>query len=341
LGDDALPDNAPQTPMGLLDWLSRKPAAKPLADSGASGNSSYLGADSDIASGALKLKTYPGVMVRPPGSPEADATASKIKVASAAAANRAEARRNQRNTYRDLLHQVVREAMVRNGMLSASYKFKVLSLDARGLSFLVMMDLPLEFGEQVERLGSIETMIISNAKARHQLQVTAVYWRIAPVPAHEQFKMSVPPRDSLPAPLAPIAPMAASAAPRSSAPAPAPAPVQAPIQAQVPVPPVPVPAPAPPQPARVQAPSPVLADEIAALKQALASGAAPLAAGAASSKAGAITAVMKATQAPEPAPKAKVDKSGNLLLTGFEETEMVDPDEEYPQLGSTQYGDMR
>jgi hypothetical protein len=304
--------------MGLFDWLSRKPAARPLADSGASGHSSYLGADSDIVSGATKLKTYPGVMVRPPGSPEADATANKIKLASAAAASRAEARRNQRNAYRDLLHQVVREAMVRNGMLSASYKFKVLSLDSRGLSFLVMMDLPLEFGEQVQRLSAIETMIISNAKARHQLLVTAVYWRVAPVPAHEQFKMNVPPRDSAPAPL--TANLAKT-------------PATQPSGAQVAVP-------APLQPARAAAPSPVLAEEIAALKQALAAGAAP-AAVAAGGKAGAVTAVMKAAQPPEPEPQAKVDKSGKLLLTGFEETEMVDPDEEYPQLGNTQYGDMR
>jgi hypothetical protein len=316
--------------MGLFDWLSRKPAARALADSGASGNSSYLGADSDIASGAPKLKTYPGVMVRPPGSPEAEATASKIKVASVAAASRAEARRNQRNAYRDLLHQVVREAMVRNGMLSASYKFKVLSLDARGLSFLVMMDLPLEFGQQVERLGAIENMIIGNAKTRHQLMVTAVYWRVAPVPVHEQFKMSVPPRDSAPAPLAGAPAPVAQQAPRVSAPVVAPAmrtPV-APIQ------------PAPLKPAPAQASSPVLAEEIAALKQALAAGAVPVAA-LAGNKAGAITAVMKATQAPEPPPKAPVDKSGNLLLTGFEETEMVDPDDGYPQLGNTQYGDIR
>ena len=42
---------------------------------------------------------------------------------------------------RELLYAVVREAMVRAGVLSSSYKFKVLSLDPRGRQFLVMVDL--------------------------------------------------------------------------------------------------------------------------------------------------------------------------------------------------------
>ena len=38
-------------------------------------------------------------------------------------------------------HGMVREAMVRVGILSAGYKFKVLSLDSSGQRFVVMVDL--------------------------------------------------------------------------------------------------------------------------------------------------------------------------------------------------------
>ena len=50
-------------------------------------------------------------------------------------------RKQERLERRELLYAVVREAMVRAGVLSSSYKFKVLSLDQRGRQFLVMVDL--------------------------------------------------------------------------------------------------------------------------------------------------------------------------------------------------------
>ncbi len=78
---------------------------------------------------------------------------------------------------RELLYTVVRDAMIRAGVLSASYKFKVLSLDGRGRQFLVMVDLArIERGE-TSRLAEIEALIAQNAKARHDIVVTAVYWR--------------------------------------------------------------------------------------------------------------------------------------------------------------------
>ena len=57
---------------------------------------------------------------------------------------------------RELLYGVVREAMVRAGVLSSSYKFKVLSLDARGRQFLVMVDLSHGAGGETGRLAEIE-----------------------------------------------------------------------------------------------------------------------------------------------------------------------------------------
>lgn len=86
-------------------------------------------------------------------------------------------RKQERITRREQLYAVVRESMVRAGVLSSTYKFKVLSLDARGLQFLVMVDLAQGSGADMVRLAEIEAMIAQTAKSRHQIMVTAVYWR--------------------------------------------------------------------------------------------------------------------------------------------------------------------
>ncbi len=86
-------------------------------------------------------------------------------------------RRGERTERRELLYTAVRDAMVRAGVLSAGYKFKVLSLDQRGSQFLVMMDLAPEYGGDMERLGEIETLIAQSAKTRFGIGVPAVYWR--------------------------------------------------------------------------------------------------------------------------------------------------------------------
>ena len=83
-----------------------------------------------------------------------------------------------RHAQRERLYAVVREAMIRAGVLSARYKFKVLSLDSKGDQFMVMMDLSQEFGGQIDRLVDIEVLIAQNAKSRHNIRVTAVYWRM-------------------------------------------------------------------------------------------------------------------------------------------------------------------
>jgi hypothetical protein len=300
--------------MGLFDWFSRKGAGK-----SAEQTSSFQGSSQFEAS---RLSPYPGVLVRPGGvdsrpdsSPDSgfvDETGRKIREASAQAKARAQERNVQRNSYRESLHQIVRDAMVQAGFVTASYKFKVLSLDAKGKSFLVMMDLPLEFMRQVQRLGDIEQSIIGVAQSRYQLLVSAVYWRVAEAAAAQPV--------ATPAQQQPIAPAAITQPLAQAAPV---------VQAAPPA----VAKPAP----RAQ---PVLADEVSALKAALAAGAAgSAAASAASAKFGAVTAAMASVSANKPVPAAtKSDK--NLLLTGFEETELAD-DDSYPVLGSTQYGDLR
>src|SRR5687767_10939492 len=62
--------------------------------------------------------------------------------ANEAAANNAQPanRKSERMARRELLYTVVRESMTKAGVLSSGYKFKVLSLDARGRQFLVMVD---------------------------------------------------------------------------------------------------------------------------------------------------------------------------------------------------------
>lgn len=88
-------------------------------------------------------------------------------------------RKQERHAMRELLYTVVRESMNKMGVLSSSYKFKVLSLDSRGRQYLVMMDVQrLQTGE-VGRMSEIETLIAQTAKARHDILVTAVYWRVS------------------------------------------------------------------------------------------------------------------------------------------------------------------
>ncbi|MEK9802413.1 MAG: hypothetical protein VW475_03285 [Curvibacter sp.] len=92
---------------------------------------------------------------------------------------RARDRKSQRLERRELLYAVVRESMARVGMLSSSYKYKVLSLDSRGRQYLIMMDLPREMAEHIGQLAEIEEVITQNARQRHHIEVTAVYWRIS------------------------------------------------------------------------------------------------------------------------------------------------------------------
>ena len=125
--------------MSLINWLSQKQNAKPT---GAEAPSAA------VVDGAADSK--------PPGG-----------------------RRAERVERREQLYAVVRHAMSSAGVLSSSYKFKVLSLDSRGASFLVMMDMVSQAAEDPERMSEIEALIASNAKNRFEIIVAAVYWRLS------------------------------------------------------------------------------------------------------------------------------------------------------------------
>ena len=87
-------------------------------------------------------------------------------------------RKGRRILRREQLFGVVRESLIRAGVLSTSYEFKVLTLDANGDSFLVLIDLALPAeGMPDAYLLEIENWIQQSAKARHGMAVRSVYWR--------------------------------------------------------------------------------------------------------------------------------------------------------------------
>jgi len=248
---------------------------------------------------------------RPVGSRTANETAEN----NARPANR----KSERMARRELLYGVVREAMMRAGVLSASYKFKVLSLDARGRQFLVMVDLARSNGSETTRLAEIEALIAQGAKSRYDILVTAVYWRSNDHVAVGD--LSAQPRqrtgDSQPMPLD-SQPVALDSQP-------------APLVSQ-PTPLASKPTPLPPAGSRFE---PIQADEVAAFKRALAAGVTNPGAAAAA-----------AVGAPHGASARAFDGSSKrgpqsyTLLTGFEDTELPDPELRMPALSGTQYGDL-
>lgn len=99
-------------------------------------------------------------------------------------------RRGRRILRREQLFSVVRESLIRAGVLSTSYEFKVLTLDANGDSFLVLIDLALPAQAMPdEYLLEIERWIQQSAKTRHGMDVRSVYWRRKAV--HDQVGMAL------------------------------------------------------------------------------------------------------------------------------------------------------
>ncbi|KRC27087.1 MULTISPECIES: hypothetical protein [unclassified Acidovorax] len=313
--------------MSLFSWFSRKPAPTKPRPNAASETSGLLNADATVPLAAGRQ----GKPMLDPLPPEH-------------AANR----KNERMERRELLYTVVRDAMVRAGVLSASYKFKVLSLDQRGRQFLVMMDLAREYGGETVRLSEIEALIAQTAKTRYDILVTAVYWRI-----NDHVAVGIPQKGI--APLGAALPLGTQQAPAAavrrplppvSAPAPltatpaAPLSRPAPLRPAAPVATAPAPltgtiAPRPPAPVDYEATRPVPrfepieADEVAAFKRALADAAGTNPAPVVPARPGGAP-VRSGPIRPRP-PNA----------TGFEDTEMPGAEERGPDLSSTQYGELR
>ena len=279
--------------------------------------------------------------------------------AATASAQRLEQRRTERNAKRELLFQVVREAMVRVGVLSSAFKFKVLSLDQRGRSFLVMIELSAEFSGEVEKLAEIESMIAQTARNRYEIIVQAVYWRyFNSATTHAKVSAPAPLLGAMHAPISRPAPLfgmdAASPAslavePKPVAAMPSSASARSSVQSGAQAPSAitgsfPIIGATAAQKAVVThpktAPDELGDDEVAAFRRALAAGAAQGAMAAPAST----TATASATPIPpaaKPALPSTLDQArSKLLLTGYEDTEMHD-DDPMPALSGTQYGELR
>lgn len=87
-------------------------------------------------------------------------------------------RKAERQARRELLYGVVRDVMVRAEVLSASYRFKVLSLDSGGRQYIIMMDLLQAKDYLSGWLALMEAQIARNARKQHDITVKTVYWRI-------------------------------------------------------------------------------------------------------------------------------------------------------------------
>ncbi|MDR3067211.1 MAG: hypothetical protein LBV05_17120 [Comamonas sp.] len=115
-----------------------------------------------------------------------------------------QSQRRERSARREQLYVIVREAMVRVGILSAGYKFKVLSLDNVGQRFVVMVDLAPAYAADASQQRRIEALIAELARTRMDAGVHAVYWRVngqlqtaaTPDFAQTQFDGLVPPMNA-------------------------------------------------------------------------------------------------------------------------------------------------
>ena len=210
-------------------------------------------------------------------------------------------RSEERTARRERLYTAVRDAMTRAGVLSSTYKFKVLSLDARGRQYLVMVDLASAEAAAQERLAQIEASIVEGASARYDITVKAVYWRVNDQVAPGERATSERARTSRPSPLEPA----------RTAPAAQPGVKRAGSQYD-----------------------PIQADEVAAFKSALAAGVARPAAAAA-----AAVGIATAASARPAARAARQAEQSYTLLTGFEDTELPDP-KLRSALSGSQYGDL-
>jgi hypothetical protein len=291
--------------MGFLNWFSGKPPARPVV-------TSQTDIHTTLADATRPFKS----------DKSAKSAGSSAKPATSPSPARVEQRRAERNSRRELLFQVVRESMVRVGILSSAFKFKVLALDQRGRTFLVMIDLSSEFAGETDKLSEVEALIAQSAKSRYELVVQAVYWRFYEAVNTSAARMGAA---SAPSPLFGVGLHTNSRpAPLSSLPYPASTSF---ASAQA-------------------AADPLEDDEVEAFKRALASGAQP---GLSIPMGGNTpvrqdTAVQAVPKAPAPVVVVRVVPqavNNKLLLTGYEDTEMHDADEPVPALSGTQYGELR
>jgi len=83
---------------------------------------------------------------------------------------------------REMLFEAIRVTMQAHGILSASYKFRVVRNDKRGHQYFVLVDLSTDFLDSREgapaRLVEVGAAIAKNAAMRYHLVVSGVYWQV-------------------------------------------------------------------------------------------------------------------------------------------------------------------
>lgn len=121
-------------------------------------------------------------------APTTDPTASALTRRNAGTGSKEQ--RLRRTARREHLYAAVRENMIRAGVLSSAYKFKVLTLDHDGLSHVVLIDLQHQALERLtEDEHTLEASLQKLAQERLGLEVRSVYWRTSgPMasPEHER-----------------------------------------------------------------------------------------------------------------------------------------------------------
>ena len=291
--------------MAFLNWFTKK------SDSNAA-----------VLPGSAVQKAHRGHAIAPPAitplSPATPSTPPAPFRPPADPASRSEERKAKRQIRREQLYLAIRQAMTRSGVLAASFKFKVLSLDQRGDQFLVMIDLHPSLGLQEEKVLQSEALIMQIAKAQFGMLVSAVYWRIDTKVGLDKAKQQgqSTTTDSI------VAVAVTGTATGGTAGA---------FARKLAVP-------------RFEA---IDESEMSAFKRALASSVAPI-----TPSAGQVTptangwasslvtsATLAASAATDSLAKSRSGSHSYTLLTGFEDTEMPEL-AELPALSTTQYGDL-
>lgn len=83
---------------------------------------------------------------------------------------------------REMLYEAIKVTMESHGILSASYRFRVVRNDRRGHMYFVLMDLSTDFMHNRQgrpaQLVALGAAIGKNAAARYAIMVSGVYWRV-------------------------------------------------------------------------------------------------------------------------------------------------------------------
>ena len=287
--------------MAFFNWFTKK------SDSNAA-----------MLPGSAVQKAHGSHAIAPPAmTPFSPATPPAALRPPADPTNLSEERKAKRQVRREQLYLAIRQAMTRSGVLAASFKFKVLSLDQRGDQFLVMMDVHPSLGLQEEKLQQSEALVMQIAKAQFDMLVSAVYWRIDSTAGQDKAKQGGQP--SMPDAIVAGAATAVGTTPEGSAGAIARKPVAPRFE-------------------------PIDEGEMTAFRRALGASAVQTTQSVAqlAPTAGNWSKTMATSGAAviiESAAKSRSGLHSYTLLTGFEDTEMPEL-AELPALSTTQYGDL-